>query len=171
MTYTAMLSLSIIQDDFTKLDRVAAARFVGTCQREDGRCDFQRHHSYRNAKFIVYSFATTPNGHESDLRTLYCAFSICKMLNDWSSIDLAKAISSIKVCRVGPYTSLLQHETNHLSIFRPTRVPMAKHRILKLMPDRPIRLSPLSILPPYHTRTLLTPLHSHPVNGSRQYDG
>ena len=37
MTYTALLCLAMLRDDFTKLDRPGILRFLGACQREDGR--------------------------------------------------------------------------------------------------------------------------------------
>jgi hypothetical protein len=37
MTYTALLSLGILRDDFTKLDRAGLLSFLRACQREDGR--------------------------------------------------------------------------------------------------------------------------------------
>jgi geranylgeranyl transferase type-1 subunit beta len=37
MTYTALLSLAILRDDFSKLDREGLLQFLRACQREDGR--------------------------------------------------------------------------------------------------------------------------------------
>ena len=37
MTYTALMSLAILRDDFTKLDRTGILQFVRSCQRDDGR--------------------------------------------------------------------------------------------------------------------------------------
>jgi geranylgeranyl transferase type-1 subunit beta len=37
MCYTALLSLAILRDDFTRCDRPALASFVGLCQQPDGR--------------------------------------------------------------------------------------------------------------------------------------
>lgn len=37
MTYTALLSLAILRDDFTELDRSGIVKFLRACQREDGR--------------------------------------------------------------------------------------------------------------------------------------
>ncbi|KAJ7599868.1 terpenoid cyclases/protein prenyltransferase alpha-alpha toroid [Mycena floridula] len=81
MTYTALLSLSILRDDFSKLDRSGIVQFLKTCQRPDG------------------SFSTIPNGNETDLRTLYCAFAISRMLNDWSGVNVANAVAFVALCR------------------------------------------------------------------------
>ncbi|TFK40478.1 terpenoid cyclases/protein prenyltransferase alpha-alpha toroid [Crucibulum laeve] len=81
MTYTAFLSLSILRDDFSRLDRSGIITFLRACQREDG------------------SFSTVPGSAESDLRTLYCAFAISCMLDDWSAIDVDRAVSFIATCR------------------------------------------------------------------------
>lgn len=37
VTYTALLSLAILRDDFTRLDRPGLVKFLGSCQRPDGR--------------------------------------------------------------------------------------------------------------------------------------
>ncbi len=37
MTYTALSSLSILRDDFSKLDRAGIIRFLTACQQPDGR--------------------------------------------------------------------------------------------------------------------------------------
>ncbi|KAI0927734.1 hypothetical protein AcW1_007107 [Taiwanofungus camphoratus] len=80
MTYTALLSLAILRDDFTELDRSGIVKFLRACQREDG------------------SFSALPNGGESDLRTTYCAFVISSMLDDWSGVRIDHAVSYIKRC-------------------------------------------------------------------------
>ncbi|RDB14684.1 Geranylgeranyl transferase type-1 subunit beta [Hypsizygus marmoreus] len=81
MTYTALLSLAILRDDFSRLDRPGLLRFIRSCQRENG------------------SFSTVPGSNETDLRTLYCAFAISCMLDDWSAIDKDRAIAFIASCR------------------------------------------------------------------------
>lgn len=81
MTYTAVISLSILQDDLKRLDKKQLLSFLRSCQREDG------------------SFSTIPGSTDSDLRTTYCAFAIFKMLDDWSGIDIPRAVSYIQRCR------------------------------------------------------------------------
>ncbi|KAL0960955.1 hypothetical protein HGRIS_005955 [Hohenbuehelia grisea] len=81
MTYTAMLSLAILRDDFSRLDRRGITSFLRSCQKDDG------------------SFSTTPQSTDSDLRTVYCAFAISSMLNDWSGMDVGRAIAFIDSCR------------------------------------------------------------------------
>ncbi|KAF8895223.1 terpenoid cyclases/protein prenyltransferase alpha-alpha toroid [Infundibulicybe gibba] len=81
MTYTALISLSMLRDDFARLERPGIPALLRACQREDG------------------SFTTVPGSAESDLRTLYCAFAISNMLNDWSGVDINRAVSFIKSCR------------------------------------------------------------------------
>jgi hypothetical protein len=46
------------------------------------------------------SFSTIINGIESDLRSLYCAFVICHLLDDWSGVDVDSALAYIASCRV-----------------------------------------------------------------------
>ncbi|KAF7309818.1 Terpenoid cyclases/Protein prenyltransferase [Mycena indigotica] len=81
MTYTALLTLAILRDDFLRLDRKGLIKFMRSCQKEDG------------------SFSIVPGFGESDLRTIYCAFSICHMLEDWSGIDVPRALNYIETCR------------------------------------------------------------------------
>ncbi|KAJ6550530.1 terpenoid cyclases/protein prenyltransferase alpha-alpha toroid [Mycena sp. CBHHK59/15] len=81
MTYTALLTLAILRDDFTKLDRPGLIKFIRACQLSDG------------------SFSIVPRNGETDLRTLYCAFCISDMLGDWSGIDIERASTFIGTCR------------------------------------------------------------------------
>ncbi|KAF9533301.1 terpenoid cyclases/protein prenyltransferase alpha-alpha toroid [Crepidotus variabilis] len=81
MTYTALLSLAILRDDFSKLDRKGIIAFLRCCQRQDG------------------SFSTVPGSNENDLRTLYCAFAISNMLDDWSGVDIPQAVAFLATCR------------------------------------------------------------------------
>lgn len=48
---------------------------------------------------MAFSFSTVPGSIESDLRTLYCAFAISNMLNDWSGVDIDSAVDFIAKCR------------------------------------------------------------------------
>lgn len=49
---------------------------------------------------LASSFSTVPGSNESDLRTLYCAFAVSSMLNDWSGVNVPRAIAFINTCRV-----------------------------------------------------------------------
>ncbi|OCH90435.1 terpenoid cyclases/Protein prenyltransferase [Obba rivulosa] len=94
MTYTALLSLAILRDDFSKLDRPGILRFMRACQREDG------------------SFSALPDGGEADLRSVYCAFALSNMLDDWSGVDVDRAVSYIQRCSSyeGGYGQTPYHE-------------------------------------------------------------
>ncbi|KAJ6477181.1 terpenoid cyclases/protein prenyltransferase alpha-alpha toroid [Mycena vitilis] len=105
MTYTALLSLAMLRDDFLRLNRPGLLKFVRACQTPNG------------------SFSNTPNGGgDSDLRNVYSAFSICWLLGDWSSIDVEHAIAFIASCRTyeGGYGQLpsceAQGGTTYLAI-------------------------------------------------------
>ena len=82
MTYTALLSLAILRDDFSKLNRSGILRLIRASQLEDG------------------SFTAVPGHGEADMRMVYTAFAISNMLDDWSGFDVAKAIEFIKRCMV-----------------------------------------------------------------------
>ncbi|KAF8636017.1 hypothetical protein AX15_000177 [Amanita polypyramis BW_CC] len=81
MTYTAIVTLAILRDDFEKLDRPSLIIFLRSCQKEDG------------------SFSTAPGSGETDLRMLYCAFAVSTMLDDWSGINITSALEFIASCR------------------------------------------------------------------------
>ncbi|THH27658.1 hypothetical protein EUX98_g6538 [Antrodiella citrinella] len=80
MTYTALLSLAILRDDFERLNKPGILKLVRSCQRADG------------------SFTSLPNGGDSDLRQVYCAFAISSILDDWSGIDVGSAVKYIQRC-------------------------------------------------------------------------
>ena len=46
------------------------------------------------------SFTSDPTGGDADLRLTYCAFVICALLNDWSGVDVEKALGFVRRCRV-----------------------------------------------------------------------
>ena len=45
---------------------------------------------------IIFSFCAVPEGSENDMRFVYCASCICYMLNNWSGMDMKKAINYIR---------------------------------------------------------------------------
>ena len=44
------------------------------------------------------SFRASIDGSESDMRFLYCACAISCILNDWSSVDIPRAVDYILSC-------------------------------------------------------------------------
>ncbi|EMD39652.1 hypothetical protein CERSUDRAFT_150261 [Gelatoporia subvermispora B] len=80
MTYAALLSLAILRDDCSKLNRTGIVQLIRACQHEDG------------------SFSALPDGGEADLRSVYCAFALSSMLDDWSGIDIDRAVAYIQRC-------------------------------------------------------------------------
>ncbi|KAH7099459.1 terpenoid cyclases/Protein prenyltransferase [Auriculariales sp. MPI-PUGE-AT-0066] len=94
MTYTSLLLLSILRDDFARLKRTQIARLLAACQTSDG------------------SFTLMPGEGDADLRTTYCAFAIASMLDDWSGIDVPRAIAYIRRCQAS--NALLGQLVAHL---------------------------------------------------------
>ena len=45
---------------------------------------------------LTFSFCAVPEGSENDMRFVYCASCICYMLNNWSGMDMKKAINYIR---------------------------------------------------------------------------
>ncbi len=57
---------------------------------------------------VYESFGATPSSSEADLRPLYCAFAISSMINDWSGVDIDKAIAYIHTCEVRTNSEMYQ---------------------------------------------------------------
>ncbi|GJN89162.1 hypothetical protein Rhopal_002136-T1 [Rhodotorula paludigena] len=81
-SYTALIVLGILGDDYARLDRPGLLRFIGDCQQEDG------------------SFAQFPKCEEpGDPRSTYSAFAIASMLDNWTSIDVDRGLAFLDSCR------------------------------------------------------------------------
>lgn len=76
MSYTALASLAILGDDFSRVRRRDMALALQAYQKEDG------------------SFMCAEDG-EVDMRFTYCACCIAYFLNDWSGIDIPRAADYI----------------------------------------------------------------------------
>ncbi|XP_037793002.1 geranylgeranyl transferase type-1 subunit beta-like [Penaeus monodon] len=77
MTYTALASLVILGDDLSRVNREAVLAHVAALQCEDG------------------SFFSTLGGSENDMRFMYCAATICYILQDFSAINIDAAVKYI----------------------------------------------------------------------------
>ncbi|BGP31803.1 geranylgeranyl transferase type-1 subunit beta [Rhodotorula toruloides] len=81
-TYTALLILGLLDDNFERLNRQNLLRFIGACQTSDG------------------SFLQFPGCPEAgDPRSTYSAVAIASMLNDWSTIDVDMGLDFLNRCR------------------------------------------------------------------------
>lgn len=80
-TYSALALLKIMGDDFTRIDCKRISRTMKNLQQPDG------------------SFTSLHTGAETDLRFVFCAAAICFMLNDWSGMNVDKALSYIMDCQ------------------------------------------------------------------------
>ena len=81
MTYTALLNLAMLGDDFVRLDRNAIRLHLRSLQQSDG------------------SFTPSLGQDECDCRFVYCAFAVCSMLNSWDSIDVEAAVAFLHSSR------------------------------------------------------------------------
>ncbi|XP_044760985.1 geranylgeranyl transferase type-1 subunit beta [Coccinella septempunctata] len=80
-TYSSLAILLLLGDNLSKVDKKAILLSLRALQNDDG------------------SFtATRLGGTESDMRFVFCAASICYILNDWSGIDMKKMIEYIHNC-------------------------------------------------------------------------
>ena len=80
-TYSALVSLKILGDDFSRIRRKALFKYIKECQNEDG------------------SFRATIDSYEADLRFLYSACVVCYLLDDFQAIDKKSAIEFIFNCQ------------------------------------------------------------------------
>jgi len=105
-TYTALVALAVLRDDFARLDRRGLVTFLGSSQREDGWfVSASVEFPWANGP---ESFTSDPTGGDTDLRLTYCAFVICTLLSDWSGVNVEKALEFVKRCRASiplPYFS------------------------------------------------------------------
>ncbi|KAH8114767.1 terpenoid cyclases/Protein prenyltransferase [Phellopilus nigrolimitatus] len=80
MTYTALLALAVLRDDFGALDRRGLVGLLRATQQADG------------------SFTARPGQGEADLRMVYTAFVISAMLDDWRGVDVPRALGFVHRC-------------------------------------------------------------------------
>ncbi|TIA92327.1 hypothetical protein E3P99_00623 [Wallemia hederae] len=90
MTYTAILLLGLLRDDFTRLDMAGVLQSIRDRRHPDG------------------SFSPTPTNSESDIRLVYCACAISTLIGDFSAIDVASTLAYIHGCRTydGSYSQI-----------------------------------------------------------------
>uniref|UniRef100_A0A6G1SN50 Geranylgeranyl transferase type-1 subunit beta n=1 Tax=Aceria tosichella TaxID=561515 RepID=A0A6G1SN50_9ACAR len=78
MTYCALATLVILGDDLKRVDRKSIIRGMRELQLPNG------------------SFKPSALGGESDMRLVYCAAAVSRLLNDWSGIDRDRCAKFIK---------------------------------------------------------------------------
>jgi geranylgeranyl transferase type-1 subunit beta len=82
MTYTALCTLQALGDDLSRIDRFGIVAALATLQLDDG------------------CFACVAgDDSEHDMRFLYCACAISYMLDDWSGVDIPRAVQYIQNCK------------------------------------------------------------------------
>ncbi|CAN8005327.1 unnamed protein product [Ixodes hexagonus] len=96
MTYTALLTLVILGDDLSRVDKAAVLHGLKSLQQREG------------------GFSALIDGSEDDMRFVYCASAICYMLRDWSGMDVDNTLRFIRNCycydgAFAPYPGLESH--------------------------------------------------------------
>ncbi|XP_066145147.1 geranylgeranyl transferase type-1 subunit beta isoform X1 [Euwallacea fornicatus] len=76
-TYSCLLSLLILGDNFERVNRKEIVKSLRALQLEDG------------------SFKGAIEGAENDMRFVFCACSISYILNDWNGVDVEKMVDFI----------------------------------------------------------------------------
>ncbi|KAJ1919252.1 geranylgeranyl transferase type-1 subunit beta [Mycoemilia scoparia] len=79
-TYSALATLAMLGDDFSRVNRKGIVETLRTLQKPNG------------------SFIPHPGAVECDMRFLYSACIVSYFLNDWSGVDIDKATDYIKQC-------------------------------------------------------------------------
>jgi len=77
MTYMALCLLLIMGDDLSGVDKKAVVSALEFIQQPNG------------------AFSPTAGGAEHDMRYVYCAASVCYILNEWTGFDKERAIQFI----------------------------------------------------------------------------
>ncbi len=121
MTYAALNTLLILGDDLSRLDRRGILTGIRALQLPNG------------------SFAATLQGSESDVRFVYCAASICHLLNDWSGADRQAATNYIVNCIVSSrgyyfslvacitvYSSAKSSASSQFTVFQSSVIPLVE---------------------------------------------
>ncbi|KAJ1661074.1 geranylgeranyl transferase type-1 subunit beta [Dispira simplex] len=80
-TYSALACLIILGDDLARVNCPAIIASLKALQTEEG------------------GFRSHPFTNEADLRILYCACAISRLLQDWSGVDQNRAVSYIQRCQ------------------------------------------------------------------------
>ncbi|KAH8554271.1 protein geranylgeranyltransferase-like protein type I beta subunit [Umbelopsis sp. PMI_123] len=80
-TYTALANLLLLGDDLTRVNTKAIVTTIKHLQQDDG------------------SFAPSYGSLETDIRFVFCACVISYILDDWSGVNIERAISFIRNCQ------------------------------------------------------------------------
>ena len=125
-TYSAITSLKILGDDFSRLRKKHIFDYLRKCQNEDG------------------SFKATIDSYESDLRFLYAACAICCLMNDFSAIDINLSLNFIYKCQNNDGAfGLRPNEESHSGA---TYCAIASLALLKQIDDIPIKTKLIEFL-------------------------
>ncbi|KAL1923108.1 uncharacterized protein VTP21DRAFT_9484 [Calcarisporiella thermophila] len=116
MTYTALNNLLLLGDDLSRIDRKAIVGALRYLQHENG------------------GFTPTYNNrNECDIRFLYCACVISYFLNDWSGIDIDRAVNFVLSCL--SYDFGFGQEPGQESHGGPTYLAIASLHLMNRMND------------------------------------
>jgi len=85
MTFTALMTLLMVGDDLSRVNRSAIIQALPYLQRADG------------------SLSPVPGKFESDMRFIYCACVVSFILGDWSGINKDRVISYIRASQSYDY--------------------------------------------------------------------
>ncbi|KAF9979172.1 Geranylgeranyl transferase type-1 subunit beta [Actinomortierella ambigua] len=96
MTYVALMTLVLLGDDLSRVDKEAIL------------------HSLRKLQIPSGSFVPCVTDYQPDMRFVFCAAAISHALNDWSGVDRDAVLSYIRSCQGYDYgISQCPHQESH----------------------------------------------------------
>lgn len=101
-SYTALLVLGLLSDDFKRVNRAGLLRFLARCQSDDGSWVPFRSYGESSADYsFPGSFLQFPGCPEpGDPRSTYSAFTISSILDDWTAVDIDQALDFLSTSQV-----------------------------------------------------------------------
>lgn len=98
LSYAAVASLLILGDDLGRVDKAGLIAMISSCQAPDG------------------SFRAHPDPSESDVRFVYCALALARLLGDWAPIHVPAALAFLRTCLVPSLPALLAFHGPHAAL-------------------------------------------------------
>ena len=121
VTSTASITLAILRDDLTRLDRQGLVMFLESARkRMDGSLLLLS--KFAGLIECEASLQVQWGARDADLRLTYCAFILSVLLNDLSGVNVEKALEFVRRFKVG-----VRFRAFPPSLFfaRPTKAVMA----------------------------------------------
>ena len=100
MTYAALATLKVLDDDLTRVNKKLIKNGLKELQLDSGWLVCDQIYYWWCWNLWLFSFSAV-YGSESDMRFLYCAACICHLLDDWTMMDMDQSVEFISQSLVG----------------------------------------------------------------------